>query len=150
MLQGTISSLCHVVLPGMTSLQDSCYVVQVRPAYLVLDAFHHGQVESHLSVTKIMDDSEYLRECQDLFELYVSDYIMLTRCKVKTNSNDLSANSQRQLYTSRPAGISICVCCVQILPVYTNTVWYARYWQQHLSLPASNTKWFSCKTVSTV
>ena len=56
---------------------------QVKPAYLVLDAFHHGQVESHLSVTKIMADSEYLRECQDLFELYVSDYIMLTRCKVK-------------------------------------------------------------------
>ncbi|DBB00313.1 TPA: Dynein beta chain, flagellar outer arm [Trebouxia sp. C0004] len=53
----------------------------VRPAYLVLDAFHHGQVESHMSVTKIMADSEYLRECQDLFELYVSDYIMLTRCK---------------------------------------------------------------------
>ncbi|KAL0038617.1 hypothetical protein WJX79_000048 [Trebouxia sp. C0005] len=53
----------------------------VRPAYLVLDAFHHGQVESRMSVTKIMADSEYLRECQDLFELYVSDYIMLTRCK---------------------------------------------------------------------
>lgn len=35
-----------------------------------------------MSVTKIMADSEYLRECQDLFELYVSDYIMLTRCKV--------------------------------------------------------------------
>ena len=48
----------------------------------MLDAFHHGQVESHMSVTKIMADSEYLRECQDLFELYVSDYIMLTRCKV--------------------------------------------------------------------
>lgn len=49
----------------------------------MLDAFHHGQVESHMSVTKIMADSEYLRECQDLFELYVSDYIMLTRCKVR-------------------------------------------------------------------
>ncbi len=36
-----------------------------------------------MSVTKIMADSEYLRECQDLFELYVSDYIMLTRCKVR-------------------------------------------------------------------
>ena len=35
-----------------------------------------------MSVTKIMADSEYLRECQDLFELYVSDYIMLMRCKV--------------------------------------------------------------------
>lgn len=56
--------------------------LQVKPAYLVLDAFHHGQVEGQLSVTKIMADSEYLRECQDLFELYVSDYIMLMRCKV--------------------------------------------------------------------
>ena len=59
--------------------------MQVKPAYLLLDAFHHGQVESHTSVTKIMADSEYLRECQDLFELYVSDYIMLTRSKVKAD-----------------------------------------------------------------
>lgn len=56
--------------------------MQVKPAYQLLDAFHHGHVESHTSVTKIMADSEYLRECQDLFELYVSDYIMLTRSKV--------------------------------------------------------------------
>lgn len=60
----------------------ACCVMQVKPAYQLLDAFHHGQVESHTSVTKIMADSEYLRECQDLFELYVSDYIMLTRSKV--------------------------------------------------------------------
>ena len=57
--------------------------MQVKPAYQLLDAFHHGHVESHTSVTKIMADSEYLRECQDLFELYVSDYIMLTRSKVR-------------------------------------------------------------------
>lgn len=61
---------------------DEVLDLQVKPAYLVLDAFHHGQVEGQLSVTKIMADSEYLRECQDLFELYVSDYIMLMRCKV--------------------------------------------------------------------
>ncbi|KAK9808985.1 hypothetical protein WJX72_007373 [[Myrmecia] bisecta] len=53
----------------------------VKPAYAMLDAFHHGKVESYMSVSKIMADSEQLRECQDLFELYVSDYIMLTRCK---------------------------------------------------------------------
>lgn len=35
-----------------------------------------------MSVTSIMAESEHLRESQDLFELYVSDYIMLTRCKV--------------------------------------------------------------------
>ncbi len=67
----------------VSSAQQLTCFVQVRPAYLVLDAFHHGQVGSHMSVTKIMADSEYLRECQDLFELYVSDYIMLTRCKVR-------------------------------------------------------------------
>ena len=48
----------------------------------MLDAFHHGHVEGHMSVTSIMAESEHLRESQDLFELYVSDYIMLTRCKV--------------------------------------------------------------------
>ena len=70
------------VMCAMIRCLEKC-VLQVKPAYLVLDAFHHGQVESHMSVTKIMADSEYLRECQDLFELYVSDYIMLTRCKVR-------------------------------------------------------------------
>eukprot|EP00891_Asterochloris_glomerata_P002883 jgi/Astpho2/2883/Aster-01037 len=53
----------------------------VQPSYLMLDAFHHGHVEGHMSVTSIMAESEHLRESQDLFELYVSDYIMLTRCK---------------------------------------------------------------------
>ena len=43
-----------------------------------------------MSVTKIMADSEYLRECQDLFELYVSDYIMLTRCKVSSQISPLA------------------------------------------------------------
>ncbi|KAA6419077.1 MAG: flagellar outer dynein arm heavy chain beta [Trebouxia sp. A1-2] len=69
----------------------------VRPAYLVLDAFHHGQVESRMSVTKIMADSEYLRECQDLFELYVSDYIMLTRCKLELNVLTEKAIVQEEL-----------------------------------------------------
>lgn len=69
------SFACQQELSGLV-------LAQVKPAYLVLDAFHHGQVEGQLSVTKIMADSEYLRECQDLFELYVSDYIMLMRCKV--------------------------------------------------------------------
>lgn len=62
-------------------MQCSC-ALQVQPSYLMLDAFHHGHVEGHMSVTSIMAESEHLRESQDLFELYVSDYIMLTRCKV--------------------------------------------------------------------
>lgn len=48
----------------------------------MLDAFHHGHVESRPSVTAIIAEAERLRESQDLFELYVVDYIMLTRCKV--------------------------------------------------------------------
>ncbi|KAK9866454.1 hypothetical protein WJX84_011662 [Apatococcus fuscideae] len=53
----------------------------VQPAYAMLDAFHHGHVESRPSVTAIIAEAEHLRESQDLFELYVVDYIMLTRCK---------------------------------------------------------------------
>ena len=34
-------------------------------------------------MTAVVAESEHLRECQDLFELYVSDYIMLVRCKVR-------------------------------------------------------------------
>ena len=55
---------------------------QVQPAYAMLDAFHHGHVEGRQSVTAIIAEAEHLRESQDLFELYVVDYIMLTRCKV--------------------------------------------------------------------
>lgn len=46
----------------------------------VLDAFHHGSVDGHSSVTTIMAESQQLQEMQDLFELYVSDYLVLTRC----------------------------------------------------------------------
>ncbi|KAF6251999.1 flagellar outer dynein arm heavy chain beta [Scenedesmus sp. NREL 46B-D3] len=52
----------------------------VRPAYAVLDAFHHGSVDAHSSVTAIIEESRQLQELQDLFELYVSDYLVLQRC----------------------------------------------------------------------
>jgi dynein heavy chain len=52
----------------------------VRPAYAVLDAFHHGSVDAYSSVTAIIEESRQLQELQDLFELYVSDYLMLQRC----------------------------------------------------------------------
>eukprot|EP00882_Tetradesmus_deserticola_P009731 GHRQ01010278.1.p1 GENE.GHRQ01010278.1~~GHRQ01010278.1.p1 ORF type:complete len:796 (+),score=404.80 GHRQ01010278.1:482-2869(+) len=52
----------------------------VRPAYAVLDAFHHGSVDGHASVTAIIEESRQLQELQDLFELYISDYLMLQRC----------------------------------------------------------------------
>lgn len=52
----------------------------LRPAYQVLDAFHHGSVDSYPSVTAITAESKQLQEFQDLFELYVSDYLVLQRC----------------------------------------------------------------------
>ncbi|GBF97683.1 flagellar outer dynein arm heavy chain beta [Raphidocelis subcapitata] len=52
----------------------------VRPAYSVLDAFHHTGVDGHPSVKAIIAESKQLQEWQDLFELYVQDYLPLTRC----------------------------------------------------------------------
>lgn len=52
----------------------------VKPAYAILDAFHHGSVEDYPSVTQITAESKQLQEAQELFELYQSDYIMLQRC----------------------------------------------------------------------
>ncbi len=102
--------------------QQLICVVQVRPAYLVLDAFHHGQVESHMSVTKIMADSEYLRECQDLFELYVSDYIMLTRCKVRLRLLSMhpirTCNCHPEHIVLAWAGV--CKCVLQAATAFTN------------------------------
>lgn len=46
----------------------------------VLDAFHHGSVEGYPSVTAIIAESKQLQEFQELFEMYVSDYLVLTRC----------------------------------------------------------------------
>ena len=46
----------------------------------VLDAFHHGSVNNYPSVTAIIAESKQLQEFQDLFEMYVSDYLVLTRC----------------------------------------------------------------------
>lgn len=52
----------------------------VKPAYAVLDAFHHGSVDEYPSVTTIIAESKQLQEAQELFELFQSDYLMLQRC----------------------------------------------------------------------
>lgn len=52
----------------------------VKPAYEVLDGFHHGTVDGYVSVQDIIAESKGLQEAQELFELFVSDYIMLKRC----------------------------------------------------------------------
>lgn len=56
---------------------------QVKTAYQLLDDFHHGSVEGQPSVTALMEEAELLRKQQDLFELYISDYIFLQRCMVR-------------------------------------------------------------------
>ena len=56
---------------------------QVPGAYEVLDKFHHGEVGDDFpygSVWAVTAESEHLNECQDLFELFVSDYVALRRC----------------------------------------------------------------------
>jgi hypothetical protein len=60
---------------------------QVDEAYELLEAFHHGTVDGRVNLTAMITESEALSESQDLFELYVSDYVHLTRCKVRLFSN---------------------------------------------------------------
>lgn len=55
-------------------------LADISDAYKMLDAFHHEKVEGWESVTTLVRDAEYLKECQDLFDLYVMDYVHLTRC----------------------------------------------------------------------
>ena len=56
-------------------------IKEIHEAYRLLDAFHHGKVEEYESVTAHLKEAEYLKECQDLFDLYVVDYVHLTRCE---------------------------------------------------------------------
>lgn len=62
---------------------DVSLPLQVKQAYELLDNFHHGSVEGHPSVIALTEESEVLRKQQDMFELYVSDYIYLQRCMVR-------------------------------------------------------------------
>lgn len=56
---------------------------QVTTAYQLLDDFHHGSVQSRPSVMALLEEAEALRRQQDLFELYVSEYVFLQRCTVR-------------------------------------------------------------------
>ena len=57
----------------------------MKPAYKVLNEFHHGSLTDHTedgpvvypSVSKIVGESKQLQEAQELFELFQSDYIPL-------------------------------------------------------------------------
>lgn len=72
-----------------------------------------------MSVTKIMADSEYLRECQDLFELYVSDYIMLTRCKVRLRLIIQTESANHKLEHIVLSCTTVCKCVLQAAPSST-------------------------------
>ena len=60
------------------------FAMQVKAAYQLLDNFHHGSVEGQPSVTALIEEADELRKQQDLFELYVSDYVYLQRCMVSS------------------------------------------------------------------
>lgn len=55
----------------------------MKAAYRRLDAFHHGTVEGRSSVTALLAEALALQNSQDLFELYVFDHLLLTRCKAR-------------------------------------------------------------------
>jgi len=55
----------------------------LEPSYLILDHFHSGKETDEYpfgSVTALVEQARYLNECQELFELFVSDYVHITRC----------------------------------------------------------------------
>lgn len=58
------------------------FALQVAPANTVMDGFLDGGVDGFPSLSDLHTESTELRTCQELFELYVSDYVSLARCKV--------------------------------------------------------------------
>ena len=54
----------------------------MEPAYAVIAAFQEGGLEGHPSVKEMLEDAAGLREHQELFEITVSEFLPLTRCKV--------------------------------------------------------------------
>lgn len=58
---------------------------QVKPAYEIIDAFHHKKVpgfdvKGFDNLEVIARDAKQLQEEQDLFDLNVSSYLKLQRC----------------------------------------------------------------------
>lgn len=54
----------------------------MNAAYATLDSFETVGVGEWPSVAAMLEEAALLREHQELFELHVSDYLMLTRCQV--------------------------------------------------------------------
>ncbi|CAG9462750.1 unnamed protein product [Pedinophyceae sp. YPF-701] len=56
-------------------------VADIERAYRVLDQFNAGAVDGRSNVMAMIKRAQELRESQDLFDLFVVDYVPLTRCK---------------------------------------------------------------------
>lgn len=78
------SRCAGLIPPACCCSHPHCPAPQVKAAYALLDGFHHGGVEGQPSVTALMEEAEALRRQQDLFELYVSDYVFLQRSLVRS------------------------------------------------------------------
>jgi len=60
----------------------------VAPAYEALDAFRHGSSSSRFScgsIGSVAAEGRALNEAQELFEIFVSDYVALRRCEEELN-----------------------------------------------------------------
>jgi hypothetical protein len=114
----------------------------VRPAYTVLDAFHHGSVDAYSSVTAIIEESRQLQELQDLFELYVSDYLVLQRCSeellyLKSLWDMVSTAGLGDFRKLQPASTEWSIycnwsCCKRLLLrccLSPGCVFYKRFWR---------------------
>ena len=52
-------------------------------AYAAIEAFQSTGLEQWPSVPALLAEAASMRENQELFELYVSEYLPLTRCQVR-------------------------------------------------------------------
>ena len=55
---------------------------QVASAFSALEAIETGTLAGWPSIQSLLNEAAHMRECQELFEIYVVDYIYLTHCQV--------------------------------------------------------------------
>ena len=85
----------------------------MQPAFQDMDQFLTGSVDGYPSLASLDAEGAGLRESQDLFELYVSDYVTLARCRVRPELPCLLANfllehwSEAQI--SQAQGVVACI-----------------------------------------
>ena len=80
---GWLKLHCHAPLQPCTAWPEApAGLPQVQPAFKDMDDFLEGSVDGFPSLASLDAEGAGLRESQDLFELYVSDYVTLARCRV--------------------------------------------------------------------